>query len=922
MFVTTINSDYSRTLSSKGYYAAGTLDITISKDENWKSGRGGTTETYKDVLGHVILKRTYNYTGGQLQQLSTYYVYDDLDNLTFVLTPGSLPDNGAPVQTTLDTWCYQYRYDTRNRVVQKKIPGKGWDYLIYNALDQVVATQDAIQRNQSSQQWTFTKYDAQGRVILSGIALYGVTAGINDQAALQTAVNAYTTYWETPTTTTGNGYTATAWPTGWSTNLIANYYDDYSFTTGKPAAFTAPTGSSVMTKGLLTATKAYVLGTSDPLWTVNYYDDLGRVIQVDKQHYLGGALSPYNYDIVTNGYDFANELTSTNRLHYAKNAGGTAAVQGATIATGYIYDQEGRKIQTSEAIALGSNALPAPILLSQESYNEIGQLMAKKLHSTDGGSTFLQNTAYLYNERGWLSQINDPSVASSATKLFSEKLNYNVTAYGASAQYNGNIAETDYNASLSGRRHVVYGYDPLNRLTNGTSSAGFSETGITYDSMGNIMTLKRGTNATTTYGYTGNQLTTLTGYINGTNVYDVNGNLYTDGTRGNAAIRYNMLNLPQTVTTTGVSITYTYDADGTKLRKVSSAGTTDYIGGIQYKSNSTAIDFIQTEEGRAINSGSSWNYEYTLTDHLGNNRVTFDIVTGKVGEDDYYPFGLNAKWQVNATNNYLYNKKELQSELTEYDYGARFYDPVVARFISVDPISEQMRRFSPYDYALDNPIRFIDKDGMGPNDPNEKITHAHDVLEHFKYDDKSQKKGTDFLTGSKETFTTIHNKDGSTTLKIETVNRTATVDAKGKIGKDVIQTKSTYQETRTTNDKDCPECLVPGSYSDNQKNPEVSTISYKQAATDDPALKADVQDVAGYKSKVGESPIPTIAKAYDEDIGNFGDMMQAGSLLLPDGSLLSKLADAISWDSTVQPPASAEGISIDHDIDKKTKKVW
>ncbi len=84
----------------------------------------------------------------------------------------------------------------------------------------------------------------------------------------------------------------------------------------------------------------------------------------------------------------------------------------------------------------------------------------------------------------------------------------------------------------------------------------------------------------------------------------------------------------------------------------------DYIGGIQYKTDGT-IDFIQTEEGRAIRSGSTYNYEYTLTDHLGNNRVTFDQTNGKIGEEDYYPFGFNVHRQINAGNNYLYNKKEL-----------------------------------------------------------------------------------------------------------------------------------------------------------------------------------------------------------------------------------------------------------------------
>jgi RHS repeat-associated protein len=780
LYTTAINQDKSQILNrlNNAVYSANQLRLKIGRDENWQPANGclGQTEEYTDIDNRVVLKRTYNLKGNAIEMLSTYYIYDDMGNLAFVLTPPANADNITPSQAVLDDFCYQYRYDGRGRLVEKKLPGKGWEFIVYNTLDQITFTQDAVQRSKANQEWAFTRYDALGRPVMTGIWLAGDPAD-NNLSAPSTSRFEYLIGWSrdhTPISANRDNSTATGYNTDNPQGqvLTINYYDDYNMP-GLPATSTAPAGVATNTTGKPTATKIAILNSdgtvsSSMLWSVNYYDDMGRGVKTFKQHYLGGGTaSPFNYDEVSSTYNFTDKVMTSTRKHYTKNTGGTAAVLALTVTNTYNYDQMGRRSYVTYQLRNAMDVAQPAITLSASSYNEIGQLIRKDLHgngvpgqgtspatlnlnstyagtntftatgsitlspgfSVPSGSVFsasivnnsyLQVVDYCYNERGWLTKINDPAVAPTTTKLFAEQLNYNVPQYGATAQYNGNIAEQGYkiyNSPTPGLQTAKYAYDDLNRLTDGESSTGFSETAISYDKAGNLNALTRSTApnaASLNYTYSGNQLTLVK---NGTNsfrsyAYDANGNSTSDG-QGNM-ITYNLLNLPQTIPSK--NLTYIYDATGQKLRKLNGSTTTEYISGIQY--NGTTIDFIQTEEGRAVKSGGTYKYEYTLTDHLGNNRVMFDQTNGKVGENDYYPFGLNVPVGnvVSPQNMYLYNGKELQPETGYYDYGWRQFDPVIGRFTTVDPKAETGRRWSPFTYGDDNPIRNIDPDGMETTD--------------------------------------------------------------------------------------------------------------------------------------------------------------------------------------------------------------
>ena len=164
------------------------------------------------------------------------------------------------------------------------------------------------------------------------------------------------------------------------------------------------------------------------------------------------------------------------------------------------------------------------------------------------------------------------------------------------------------------------------------------------------------------------------------------------------------------------------------------------MGGIEYRTTSTvslSLESIYHPEGRVFNTNTgttgadALRYEYSIKDHLGNTRLTFtdknnngrvDVSTTPanevLSESHYYPFGLamNGPWMDDAAardNQYKYNGKELNTDfgLGWYDYGARWYDAALGRFMAQDRYAEKYFPLSPYQYAANNPISNIDVNG-------------------------------------------------------------------------------------------------------------------------------------------------------------------------------------------------------------------
>jgi RHS repeat-associated protein len=506
--------------SPTSVYPAGTLIKTGTVDEG-----GNQVIEFKDKEGKIILKKVQltsapdDGTGsGYSGWLCTYYIYDDLNNLRCVIQPEgvkTLASNNWDLMNyssgvLLNEQCFRYEYDQRNRMVIKKVPGADVVYMIYDARDRLCMTQDANLRNaQPYQKFMFIQYDDLDRPIRTGtISTTGDWIVHRDYAATSTNypwVEGYTN--EIFTQTFYDDY---SWLSSYGNPLPSAYtntYDSY-FQTASNTNWPYPQSNSQsgQLKGLATGTRIKILGTSTYLYTVNFYDEKGRVIQVQSTNITGGT------DIITTQYTWAGQPLVT--VQKQEKAGTNA--QTTVIVTQSSYDDLGRLVKTEKKQSntlVNGNGMSGYKTISQLEYDKLGQLKTKKLAPAFNSNTGIENMAYDYNIRGWMLGVNRNYVATTgqnSTTKFGFELGYDKTTNSAgrnftAGQYNGNITGMIWKSDGDDvKRKYDFSYDAANRLMQGVFEQEDGTNSWNSTTMNYKIMMGDGSNPSTAYDNNGN----------------------------------------------------------------------------------------------------------------------------------------------------------------------------------------------------------------------------------------------------------------------------------------------------------------------------------------------------------------------------------------------------------------------------------
>jgi RHS repeat-associated protein len=710
-----------------------------------------TLDTYNvyDDRGNLVLVVPPKATGSleeQMEGLCYRYKYDQSNRLIAKKIPGRMAwefiiyDSLDRVIRTGPTYC-PFGPSTNNHL--------GWLYTFYDGLGRVAYTG-----------WAMDDAYAETAVLLQAD---NNTAGVDTVYKTNSPeeISGIDLNYTLPTTALPSGFIL----------LTVNYYDDYNFPHSaiyfehdvqgqivyynedtKPIGL--PTGSWVR------ILDAGLSDVGDTTWLL--YDRWGRIIQTHKDNYLEGftevsnklnfigkpdkVVTIHKRDNVADEISTTNIYTYTNQnqLQYNFHRVNLEPYQALSH---NLYTELGR-LKTKYTGGTEGN----PLQKVDYSYNIRGWLTdINKINETDTEIADLFALQINYNK------IYDPLAV--ATPMFNGNIS-EVLWRGS------DDVLKEYSFAYDGVNRMTDAF--FTKAASNTITHDFDEQ-VTYDKNGNIMGMIRngGTDILDdvieidqlTYSYPDNSnllkgvydtLPGHSGFIDngGSTVsdvdysYDALGNMEQDLNKG-ITISYNHLNLPVEVKYDTAMISYIYDALGQKVKKsvhdnTSNIKTTDYLDGYHYYMED--LKFIPTDEGylnvTKTNNGNVYNYVYNYLDHLGNIRMSYGMDESDhlrvLDENEYYPYGLKhassnqiLEWTyddhteqvalVTPTGTPTYQNKfngtEWQNELdlNLYDMDARDYDPAIARWVNIDPVTHFSQ--SPFVAFDGNPVMYADPSG-------------------------------------------------------------------------------------------------------------------------------------------------------------------------------------------------------------------
>ncbi len=725
-------------LALNGTYAEGMLRYEESIDED-----GIAVTRFFDRDSRMVLERRWGY--GQSQRLDTYHVYNTVGQLSYVIPPKAsailAEDGDSECDTaTVGKLCYRYAYDQYNRLIEKRLPGADAVYYVYDALDNILMTQDGNLR--PSGKWRVVKLDSKYRKAVEGIAsLAGETRSTlqekwKDRLAIETPQPSYSNMADL-------FYTDTCGIAGFEPQ-VAYFYDNYDHWNNLSGA-PLPSDSSYPS-GMQNATGML---TGKAVWE-DWYFVISAVTYDDKKRVVMECETDYDrFYLYTTFYkrSFVGDLTGKKTVYENNDISKTYKSEYS-----YTYDYWGSLLSVRHKV----DDEPWTTLCGY-TYDNVMRMSSKTVYPRNAASSS-KRIAYSQNLRSWTTSVSSP--------LFSQRLHYNDSIPGCTPRWNGSPSAMTF-TSVGGSGSldtltVAYGYDTFDRLVSVDSkspadSGGLFSESFSYDENGNPEIITRG-NASSpaqhiSLSYDGNRIASLNeskaadglypgvpaiakgDYESGW-TYDANGNRTSDPSRGIASITYNTRNQPEKVTfNDGSALTHYYRSDGVLYRRNEREAVISTVSGAAsatttYKNSAWGMigDFVLNSssvpsrlyiEGGYIDldydSGAT-SYKYYVHDNQGSVRAVIDENGALRQAADYSAYGVpSTRYTSLSADNRLHLGLEWQPMKGVYGYynNARFRDAVLAgSFYQQDPLAEKYYSFSPYHYSACNPIKLVDWSGM------------------------------------------------------------------------------------------------------------------------------------------------------------------------------------------------------------------